>query len=226
MKNQTDEALCATEFLDSDSSIVQDYTRKVVGEERDPVKQIIKLYYAVRDKIRYEIYNIDMSREGMKASSIITNGTGFCIHKSIVFAAGSRYLGVPSRLVYDDVRNHISTAVLRDLIGGDIFRYHAHAEVYLNGRWVKSTPVFNLTLCYLFRVTPLDFDGINDSKLQPFDRAGNKYIEFLHNHGTFSDFPYDQCIRSLKLHHPRLFLDGHFTASGDLAQQRNLEAIS
>lgn len=219
------DTLCSTEFLDCNSITVQNFTNKIIGDERDPVKKIIKLYVAVRDKLRYEIYNIDMSRKAMKASSIIENGTGFCIHKSIVFAAGARYLGVPSRLVYDDVCNHISTAELRTLLGGDVFHYHAHTEVFLNEQWVKATPVFNLTLCYLFGVAPLDFDGVTDSKLQPFDKNGNKYIEFLHNHGTYNDFPYEKCLDDLRSHHPKLFLEGHVTASGNLKQQRNMELV-
>lgn len=221
---QTARSLFATEFLDSDTAIVRDFTAQIVGSERDPVKQAIKLFYAVRDGIQYDVYSIDLSRAGMKASSIIRKGVGFCIHKSIVFAAAARYLGIPSRLAFTDVRNHISTASLRKLVGGDVFHYHAYAEIYLNGRWVKSTPVFSRKLCHLFGVDPLEFDGTTDAALQPYDKKGNRYMEFIHHHGTFEDFPYEQCVAHLLLHHPRLFRDGCQTVRGDLAQERNIEA--
>ena len=208
-----------TEFLDSDTDTVRDYAQKIVGSEDDPVRQAIKLFYFVRDKIRYDVYGIDMTRSGMKASSIIKNRAGFCIHKSIVFAASCRSLGIPGRLAFSDVRNHISTPALKALVGGDVFHYHAYAEIYLKGRWVKATPVFNLMLCNLFGIAPLDFDGVNDATLQPFDSEGRKSLEFITFHGSFDDVPYDQCIAALKQHHPRLFLEGGKTARGDLSKQ-------
>lgn len=211
-----------TEFLDSDHPIVCDYVQKIVGDERDPKEQAIKLYYFVRDKIRYDVYGIDMSRPGLKASSVIENGAGFCIHKSIVFATVCRTLGIPSRLAFSDVRNHISTPALKALVGGDVFHYHAYAEIYLSDRWVKATPVFNLLLCRLFGIDPLEFDGETDATLQPFDRNGQKSLEFIEYHGSYDDVPYEQCITALKQHHPRLFLDGDKTARGDL----NVEATA
>lgn len=226
LKSHAERTLAATEFLDSNTATVRDFAKQIVGSERDPVEQTIKLFYAVRDTILYDVYGIDLSRVGMKASSIIRNGVGFCIHKSIVFAAAARCLGIPSRLAFADVRNHISTARLREIIGGDVFHYHTHAEIYLNGRWIKATPVFNLKLCYLFGVDPLDFDGTNDAMLQLYDKQGNRYLEFIRHHGTFEDFPYERCIAALKLHHPRLFMDGRQTIRGDLAKERSIKAIS
>ncbi len=213
------ETLRATEFLDCDSQTVADYTDRVIGSETDPVKQAVKLFYAVRDRIRYDVYGVDMSRQGMKASTIIKNKVGFCIHKSIVFATAARYLGIPSRLTFSDVRNHISTPALKELVGGDVFNYHAYAEIYLHERWVKATPVFNLMLCYLFKMDPLEFDGVNDATLQPYDKNGDRCLEFINDHGHYNDLPYQQCITALKQHHPRLFMNGKKTASGNLEQE-------
>ena len=221
--NQQQNTLAVTEFLDWDTETVRKYTERVVGAELDPVQQAIKLFYAVRDKIRYDVYGVDMSRSGLKASSIIENRVGFCIHKSIVFAAVARSLGIPSRLAFSDVRNHISTPALKAMIGGDVFHYHAYAEVLLDGHWVKATPVFNLMLCRLFGIEALEFDGKRDATLQPFDKDGNKSLEFIEYHGTFDDVPYRECIAALKHHHPLLFLEGGKTARGNLSKEMNLQ---
>ena len=227
MSIETDHrTLQVTEFLDYDTQIVADYVDNIVGSEKDPVKQVVKLYYAVRDKIRYDVYGVNMSRQGMKASSIISNKVGFCIHKSIVFAAAARYLGIPSRLTFSDVRNHLSSPALKKMVGGDVFNYHAYAEVYLQGRWVKATPVFNLLLCHLFKMDPLEFDGVNDATLQPYDKKGDQCLEFINYHGSFDDLPYQQCITALKLHHPLLFSDGDNTAAGDLEQEQSSFSIA
>jgi transglutaminase-like putative cysteine protease len=225
MSTYPERILCATEFLDSDTPVVRNFVRQIVGSEQDATNQSIKLFYAVRDNIRYDIYGIDLSRAGMKASTIINNGVGFCIHKSIVYAAAARCLGIPSRLAFADVRNHISTERLREIVGGDVFHYHAYAEIYLNGRWIKVTPVFNRPLCHLFGVDPLDFDGLNDATLQPYDRRGNRYLEFLRYHGCFEDFPYERCMGTLKLHHPRLFKKDSQTRSGNLVKERGIRPI-
>ncbi len=221
--HQLQRALAVTEFLDWDTDTVRKYTQKVVGTERNPIQQAIKLFYAVRDKIRYDVYGIDMSRRGLRASTIIKNGAGFCIHKSIVFAAAARSLGIPSRLAFSDVKNHISTPALRAMVGGDVFHYHAYAEILLDGYWVKATPVFNLMLCRLFGIEALEFDGIHDATLQPFDKDGNKSLEFIEYHGTFDDVPYRECIAGLKHHHPLLFLAGGKTARGNLSKEIKLQ---
>jgi hypothetical protein len=220
--DQHPETLAITEFLDWDTTSVREYAEKAIGAERDPVQQAIRLFYTVRDKIRYDVYGVDMTRRGLKASSIIRHGAGFCIHKSIVFAAAARSLGIPSRLAFSDVRNHLSTPALKKLVGGDVFHYHAYAEVLLEGRWVKVTPVFNAILCWLFGIEPLEFDGARDAILQPYDKDGKQCLEFIAHHGSFDDVPYTQCIGELKRHHPQLFLDGGKTARGNLTREFRL----
>jgi len=217
--------LAVTEFLDWDNDAVREFTEKTIGTERDPVQQAVKLFYAIRDKIRYDVYGVDMTREGLKASSIIKNRAGFCIHKSILFAASARSLGIPSRLVFSDVKNHISTPALKALVGGDVFHYHAYAVAFLEGKWVKATPVFNAMLCRLFGIEPLEFDGTQDATLQLYDKDGNRSLEFIKHHGTYDDLPYTKCISELKHHHPRLFLETGKTARGNLAKEINLANI-
>ena len=214
--------LAVTEFLDYDNEIVRSFTEKAIGAERNPVQQAIQLFYTIRDKIRYDVYGVDMTRKGLKASSIIESRAGFCIQKSIVFAAAVRSLGIPCKLVFSDVKNHISTPALKALVGGDIFHYHAYAVVQLEGKWVKATPVFNANLCRLFGIEPLEFDGVQDATLQPYDKDGKKCLEFIDYHGTFDDFPYVQCITELKRHHPQLFLNEGRTARGNLTREIRL----
>ena len=48
-------------------------------------------------------------------------------------------------------------------MGTDLFVFHGYTELYLDGKWVKATPAFNLSLCTKFRVKPLEFDGRADS---------------------------------------------------------------
>jgi hypothetical protein len=73
--------------------------------------------------------------------------------------------------------------------------------------------VFNRTLCRLYRIDPLDFDGRADSLYHPYDRDGRRHMEFLHTHGEFADLPYDLVVGGLRAAHPRLFAgEDRFTA--------------
>jgi transglutaminase-like putative cysteine protease len=213
-------ARAATEFLDYDSPQVREYVSTVLPSgDLSPREQAVRLYYAVRDQVRYDVYGADLSREGMRASSILEAGHGFCLHKSILYAAAVRSVGIPSRLVLTDVCNHLASPRLKRLVGGDVFHFHCLAEVNLDGRWIKATPVFNKLLCRLYGIKPLEFDGINDSLHHPYDEQGRRSMEFLRYHGEFTDFPYEMVIDGLTRTSPRLFRDATILAEGSLVTE-------
>ena len=217
--------LRVTEFLDHASPEVADLVSGTVAAGDDARQRAVKLYYAVRDGLLYEVYGADLSRHGLKASSIIRTGSGFCVHKSLVYAAALRRAGIPSRLFYGDVRNHLTSPRLRDLVGGDLFRFHALTLVYLDGTWIKSTPVFNKTLCRLYRIRPLEFDGTTDSIYHPYDLEGRRHMELVHAHGDFPDFPYDLVVGGIREAHPKLFASQDRTTAGSLISEADTQEM-
>lgn len=225
---ELDGLLMPTEFLDYESPAIQKFVRTTLanagvaevpeGPDGD-IRRAVALYYAVRDGIAYEVYGADLTRKGLSASGVLGRGMGFCVHKSILYAAVLRAVGIPGRLYYGDVRNHLASPRLLELMGGDIFRFHSLAVAYLDGRWVKATPVFNKVLCKLYGIRPLDFDGRSDSLYHPFDEEGRRHMEFIHVHGEFDDVPYDLVVNGIKTAHPRLFASSHTTIDGSLAAE-------
>lgn len=214
-----DQLLRPTEFLDHDHDVVRDFVHRFLpdgGEGMSDIERARVLYYAVRDGIHYEVYGADLSREGLRASSTIRRGMGFCVHKSIVYAAAVRAVGVPSRIYYGDVRNHLASPRLEELMGGKVFCFHSLTTILLDGRWVKVTPVFNALLCRLYKIRPLEFDGRNDSMYHPYDEDGRLHMEFLRSHGEFDDVPYELVVGGIREAHPRLFEGRDTTASGSL----------
>ncbi|MFC9690649.1 transglutaminase family protein [Kribbella sp. NPDC056951] len=201
-----------TEFLDYETDEVQAFVDHAVKDRSaDPTTNAIELYYAVRDGIFYEVYDADLSPEGLKASSTVRAKSGFCLHKSAVYAAAVRAVGIPSRLVYGDVRNHLASPRLIEHIGGDVF-FHGLTQVHLNGKWVKATPVFNKMLCKLYGMEALEFDGLSDSLYHPYAEGGGS-MEFLTDHGSFDDVPYEFVIATMRAKHPK-FLSGTGTVAG------------
>jgi transglutaminase-like putative cysteine protease len=217
--------LRATGALDFETPEVVDFVNRSVTAGGDPIKQAVDLYYAVRDDIRYEIYGIDLSQAGLRASAVVRTGSGNCMHKSILYAACLRSLGIPARLVLADVRNHLSSERLRDLMGGDVFRHHCFTTAYLGGRWVKATPVFNKALCKLYRMAQLDFDGVQDSVYHPFDLDGRRHMEILRIHGEFDDFPHARVLADVRAAHPGLLDESSRCVGGSLQRDAGVPGL-
>jgi len=191
-----------TEFIDSDNNAIIHFAEEVIGEEQNQIKKAIKLYYAVRDSIRYDPYRIQFTPNGLKASTTIAQGYGYCVAKALLLAAVGRAVGIPSRLGFADVRNHLSSEKLKQVMQSDVFAWHGYTEFYLDSEWVKATPAFNKLLCDKTGIKPLEFDGINDSIFHEFDQAGNRHMEYLKEHGQFDDLPFQKIIDTYKEYYP------------------------
>ncbi len=209
----------ASEFIDSGDGDVRAFAQKATAGGADDLSRAVKLYYAVRDEILYDPYYAGEARSYFRASDCLRAKRGFCIPKAALLAAAARSAGIPARVGYGDVRNHLSTKKLLELTGGNLFIWHGYTELYLEGRWVKATPAFNLSLCKRFGVRPLEFDGRNDSLFHEFDQGGRRHMEYVKQRGYYSDVPYDTIIADFKEAYPRWFAAPAADVRGDFAKE-------
>ena len=199
MRLESKKYLSATEIIDSDSKIIIDYAMSVIKDaDDDPISRAINLYYAVRDGIWYDPYLPFYRPEHYRASNVLRRGRAFCIGKAGLLCALGRACGIPSRLGFADVHNHLATRQLIDYLGSNIFSFHGFMEFYLEGKWVKATPAFNKELCRKARVTPLEFNGREDSIFQPYNEEKKLFMEYITDHGTYADIPVDQIVEAWK----------------------------
>ena len=178
--------------IDSDHAAVRRFAEESTGNAASPEAKAKRLYYAVRDGIRYDPYAIDLSVEGLRASVTLSSRRGWCVSKAVLLAAGCRAAGIPARLGFADVRNHLSTARMRAQMQTDLFYWHGYTALYLDDRWIKATPAFNIELCDRFRLRPLEFNGRDDAIYHPFDLEGNRHMEYVAYRGEFQDVPLEQ----------------------------------
>ena len=191
------------DFVDSDAAAVGAFARAATqGEAGDGA--VLRLYRAVRDGVAYDPYVSLADPANYRASSVLAAGRGFCIGKSALLCASARAMGVPARVGYADVRNHLTSPRLYAMVQTDIFMWHSYTELYLSGRWVKATPAFDRALCERVGIKPLDFDGATDSLFQPFDQAGRRHMEYLRDRGTFADVPFATIKDDFLRVYPRL----------------------
>jgi transglutaminase-like putative cysteine protease len=193
--------LAPTALIDSDHADVVAFARHH-AKGADDTGRAVSLYYAVRDGFRYDPYRIDTSVQGMRASAVIACGFGWCVPKAALLAAASRAVGIPARLGYADVRNHLATERMRLAMQTDLFIWHGYTELWLEGAWRKATPAFNRELCDRFGLLPLEFDGREDSIYHPFDKAGNRHMEYVHQRGIFDDMPLAQIVADFERVYP------------------------
>ncbi len=172
------------------------------------------LFLRVRDDVRYDPYRVSLAPEAFTASATLEAKRGFCVTKAILYAAGLRGLGIASRLGFADVKNHLATPQLIELMRSDVFAYHGFVEVWLGERWVKATPAFNKALCLKFGTAPLEFDGVNDAILQPLNAKGDRFMEYLRDRGTFDDFSLPSMLAAWREVYPHFFV-GMETPEGD-----------
>lgn len=191
-----------TPTINCDDPLVVEFARQNAGSYTDPKEQSISLYYAVRDSIRYNPYDIDLSIEGLRATTTLNKGHGWCITKAVLFAGCCRVVGIPAQLGFADVRNHLSTKRMRDTLKTDIVYWHGYASIYINEAWIKTTPVFNKELCQRFKLKPLDFDGCHDSIFHSFDMEGGRHMEYLKYHGEYPDVPIEKIKETFLREYP------------------------
>ena len=194
----TAEDLEPTAFIDSESDVVRDFVDRVAGGAGDEHQTVALLFAAVRDGIRYDPYSVSGDPEDYRASNVLRSDSGYCVQKSVALTAAARAAGVPSRLGFADVRNHLSTERLRAAMGTDLFIWHGYSTFFVGGRWTKASCAFNAELCERFGVEPLDFDGTNDALLHPYSGDGSRYMEYVNDRGTYTDLPLKQMLEDLR----------------------------
>ncbi|WP_297781807.1 transglutaminase family protein [uncultured Roseovarius sp.] len=197
------ENLMATEFFDFEDPVVRKFIRLAIGDASEKMEQAVRLFYAVRDRIRYNAYDLCIDPLRYRASFVIQNGEGYCVQKASVLIACLRAIGIPAVIGTSDVVNHLKTPKLECLMEGrEIFMHHAYAVMQLNGKWIKAVPAFNIELCERMGVAPTEFDGFEHALLQQFDAQQNQNIVYLKDHGYWSDLPIERITTDFSAYYP------------------------
>lgn len=203
-----------TYFLDSDNPDVVEYAHKHTRPGATPEENAVRLYYAVRDDFTYNPYKLDLRPSGLQASDILARDYGHCVSKALLLAAAARVVGIPTRLAFFNVKNHIATEKIESFLKTNVLVFHGCTELWLSGRWLKATPAFNEALCRKLNVATLEFNGKEDSVFQQFDESGNVFMDYVYDYGSFHDLPYDLMMSELQKHYGFLLSDELLAKTG------------
>jgi transglutaminase-like putative cysteine protease len=195
MNRRFQKYLSPTSIIDSDNPTLADYAMTAVaGTGDDMVSKAVKLYYAVRDPIWYNPYLPFYKPEHYRASNVLKTRQAFCVGKACLLCALGRVCGIPARVGFATVRNHLATKQLLKFLGSDLFVYHGFVEFFLDDKWVKATPAFNIELCRKHKVIPLEFNGRDDSIFHSYNAEKKQFMDYVEDHGTFADIPVGRIV--------------------------------
>ncbi|MBV1926012.1 MAG: transglutaminase family protein [Rhodobacteraceae bacterium] len=196
-----------THYIDSDSPEIRAFTDSALaGMDASASKTeiAIRLFDAVRDRLRYDPYSFALDAPAYRASVIANMDAAFCVPKAILLTACLRAAGIPAALGFADVKNHLNTPKLAELMDTDMFIYHGYVQLWLDGKTYKITPAFNMELCQRFGVKPLEFDGQHDALFHSFDQKGQQHMEYVNERGIFADPPIDEFLEAFRQTYPKL----------------------
>lgn len=191
-----EDCLASTTYLDAAHPEVSAFAARVCGDAgaTNDREKAVALFLAVRDGIRYDPYAVSGDADAYRASSVLHQPAAYCIPKAVLLSASCRAAGIPARLAFADVRNHLQSTKLRERMGTDVFAYHGYSELWLDGRWLKVSSAFNRELCDRFGTRVLEFDGEHDALMHPFDREGNRHMEYVRERGSYADLPFEELM--------------------------------
>jgi len=190
--------LAATAAFDFDTPAVRDWASAAVDGAADDAERARRLFASVRDLIRYDPYAFYTDERAFTAGAVLVSERNWCVPKAILLTAGLRASGIPARIGFADVRNHLSSEKLRAQMGTDLFVYHGYVAVHLGGRWLKVSPAFNAELCARFGVPALEFDGTSDALLHAYDGEGRRHMEYVTDHGTWDGIPLERMFAAFE----------------------------
>ena len=200
------EFLVSTDYVDSDSAPVRAFVSSVLGDAPaiSDTDRAIRLFDAVRDRIKYDPFHIGLTEADYRASRIVQKASNYCVPKAILLTAALRAAGIPAAVGFADVKNHLNSPKLAELMGTDLFIYHGYVALWLGGRMFKVTPAFNTELCERFGVRQLIFDGQSDALFHEFDTRDHRHMEYVNDRGWFADPPIPQLLAEFCATYPKL----------------------
>lgn len=121
-----------TRFLDFTTAAVRCFAEQATAGAKSDIDKAVKLFYAVRDGIRYDPFAVRLVPEDYVASNVLTSKGAYCLPKAIVLAACARAVDIPCGIGLSDVVNHLTTEKLKTRMGGKtLFIHHGYAVLRL-----------------------------------------------------------------------------------------------
>ena len=187
-----EEYLKPTPAIDCGTRSIKEKAQELTNRQEKITEKAKSLFYFVRDEIKYNPYSPRYLPEHYRASTILDRREGYCVQKAVLLAALARTAGIPARLRFANIRNYLPFGKLAEMMGTNLFVYHGYDELYIEGKWIKATPTFDLKMCQENRIVPVEFDAKNNAIFHSHNKDGELQIEYVRDHGHYQELPWDK----------------------------------
>ncbi|MFX1379103.1 MAG: transglutaminase family protein [Promethearchaeota archaeon] len=183
-----------TEFLDFNKKRVKETAIEITKHLKEDKEKAIALFDWVQNKIKYNMFTYyPKIKANLKASVTLRRMNGFCMSKATLLSTFARAVGIPARIHMVDIINHKLSKRVVNLMGTKAFYCHAYSEIFLNGKWIKATPVFDRETSIKGGFLPIiEFNGETDALFAPYDNEGNIFVEYITDWGSYADVPIEK----------------------------------
>ena len=195
---QMEKYLRPTQGIDSDNVVIKQKAENIIAGQETSTEKAKTLFYWVRDQIKYTPIVPDEVFDGYMASDTLKREKGFCVEKASLLTAFSRAVGIPARIHLADIRNHLISERLMEVMQTNLFACHGYCEMYLGGDWIKATPAFDLVMCQENRIKPVEFDGKHDAIFHSHNVDGELHIEYVKDRGYYDHVPLDYMLTTFE----------------------------
>ncbi len=185
-----------TETIESDHPRIITLAGKITAGAEDDHEKARRLFLWVRDRVKYALDNPFSLMEHYRATAILDRGQGYCVQKAMVLCTLARASGIPSRLIFADIINHMVPKEYLEMAGTNLFVYHCYTDMHLGGEWTQMTPAFDKNLCEKMGYPLVEFDGHKTAIFPVSDDRGRKFVEYVRNHGAFWDIPLQPMLKA------------------------------
>jgi transglutaminase-like putative cysteine protease len=190
-----------TATIDCGNQLIREKAWDLTKRANDTPAKARNLFYWVRDEIKYNPFVPLEVFGSYRATETVRRGEGSCIEKAAVLAGLARAVGIPARLHFADIRNHLVSSRLLEVMRTNLISYHGYSELHIGGKWVKATPAFDLAMCQEKRIVPVEFDGQHHALLHSRNSDGKLHIEYVQDLGHSIDVPVEEILAAWMRHY-------------------------
>jgi len=182
-----------TKFIDSDHQRICEQAKSLTSDTDSHPEKAAAMFQFVREQIPYE-FMLRVHTSAFVASNILEERRGFCVRKAVLLTALARSAGIPSALVFCDMRDHTLPQRLTDAMGTDIMYHHGLNAFFLDGHWRLADATLSTELVERLGSRATQFDGAGDALLPAHSTSGQPHTEILHFHGMYADLPFQDML--------------------------------
>jgi hypothetical protein len=124
--------LGATPLIDADHPDIRVAARGITAHAGCECDGAVAIHDFVRDHV---VFGFTSSLHDMKASEVLECRLGYSLTKGTLFVAMLRAAGIPARLRFMEIHSDLVRGIL---VTNTPFVAHCVAEVWLEGRWIRT----------------------------------------------------------------------------------------